>query len=194
MQIKCSKCGQLYNVDFSLVGRKVECVCGFKWFLREPMPQIVPARSLNEELEAITMEEMARFPERTAQRMSKDISAQYMNYVKMTNIKQEESLNDAYESLKNNCALGNPVPAVFKEFFKLCRKKNIEDKRNKNYRAVIDRINFMLELDKKQIRILYLTYSRNNRQFTLSVAREHYSKITITDRKNLEMCKAKLKK
>lgn len=194
MQIKCSKCGQLYNVDFSLVGRKVECVCGFKWFLREPMPQIMPARSLNEELEAISMEDIARFPKKTTQRISNVISVQYMNYIKKTNIIQEESFNDAYESLKNNCAYGNPVPGVFKEFFKLCRKKNTEDKKAKNYQSVIDRINFMLELDKKQIRILYLTYSRNNRQFTLSVAREHYSKITVTDRKNLELCKAKLSK
>ena len=99
----------------------------------------------------------------------------------------------AYEKTKEVCISGNPVPAVYREFFKICRKKNIADKKAKKYQAVIDRVELMLKLDKKQLETIWLSYGKTNPFVTKKEIYEHYSKITVTDRKNLEKCKELLK-
>lgn len=190
MIAKCRKCGEIYDVDFNLIGRKVQCVCGFKWILREEIPEITPARSLDEEIEAITIDDIAQSPEKALQKMHDVVSEQYHDYANIVSL--DESLDDSYERMKNHCASGNPVPAVFKEFFKICRKKNIADKKAKNFQAVVDRINMMLKLDKKMCRIIWLSSAKHN-GIPLRDIEEHYCAITITDRKNLAKCKELLK-
>lgn len=192
MIIKCCKCGEVYDVDSSLIGRKVQCVCGFKWIVREPIPEIIQARSLNEKIEEITIEDIAQSPEKSLQTIYDVNAAQYHDYVTAVSIAPNESLDDSYERMKNYCASGNPVPAVFKEFFKICRKKNIADKKAKNFQAVVDRINMMLKMDKKMCRIIWLSCAKHN-GIPLRDIEEHYSAITITDRKNLEKSKEFLK-
>ena len=35
MNISCPKCHQQYEVDVSLIGEKVECLCGHKWVVED---------------------------------------------------------------------------------------------------------------------------------------------------------------
>lgn len=65
--------------------------------------------------------------------------------------------------------------------------------RKKNYQAVCDRINLMLKLDGKQMETIWQTYKRANPLLTKQEVWGNYSKITITDRKNLAKCKELLK-
>ena len=190
MIVKCRKCGEIYDVDFNLIERKVQCVCGFKWILREEIPEITPARSLNEELEAITIDDIVQSPEKALQKMHDAVSRQYHDYATIASL--EESLDDTYEKMKLHCAYGNPVPGVFKEFFKICRKKNIADKKAKKFQTVVDRINMMIQLDKKMCKIKWLSCAKHN-GIPLRYIEEHYCAITITDRKNLAKCKELLK-
>ena len=188
MIIKCKKCGETYNVDVSMVGRKVECICGFKWILREPMPTIVPARSLNEEIERISLDDMINSPEKALQTMAKSVKNDYNEYLRSVSLNQELSFKEAYENLKNTCISGNPVPGVFREFFKLCRKQNISDKKEKHFQAVIDRVNLMLALNKKMCRIIWMSPAKKS-GVPLKDIENRYCAITVTDRKNLEKCK-----
>ena len=118
---------------------------------------------------------------------------QYAEYWKIAQSRKNDPLDVAYEKAKAICVSGNPVPAAYGEFFKLCRKKNIADKRAKKYQAVVDRIALMLILDKKQLDVIWLTNAMHN-GIKRSVIDEHYSLITITDKKNFKVCKELLKK
>jgi hypothetical protein len=74
----------------------------------------------------------------------------------------------------------------------MCRKRNIEDKKNQKYHAVVERINLMINLDKKMCEIIYQSTAKHN-GVPRKVIFDHYSAITKTDRKNLEKCKNLLK-
>lgn len=195
MIIQCSKCKQQYDVAISLVGEKVECICGHKWILRETMPPIVPAKDLNAQMRDKSMFDYGSFEEAysAAQEAHAITGEQFAEYEEIAQCRKDDSLDIAYEKAKSVCVSGNPVPGVFSEFFKLCRKKNIADKKAKKYQAVVDRISLMLKLDKKQRDIIWLSTAKHN-GVKRSVIDEHYSKITITDRKNFEKCKELLKK
>jgi hypothetical protein len=184
MKIICKKCKAEYDLDLSLVGRKVECECGEKWILREVFPHVISAKSLNDGFEEALLNKryeeavsiIAAFKEKTRQ--------QYEEYLRLT-ITQAQDENGKYEYLKYLCSCGNPVPSTYKEFFKLCRKRNAADKKVNSWLAIIDRILFMEKLDKKKRDIIWLTTARNN-GIKRSVIDEHYCSITETDRKNLD--------
>ena len=189
MKILCPYCNQEYEVDSSLVGQKVECVCGHKWILREPMPQLSPARSLNDVFDKITVKNTIN----GFCVYQKHEDSGFYQYQQIADSRKHDPLDVAYEKAKEVCISGNPVPAVYREFFKICRKKNIADKKAKKYQAVIDRVELMLKLDKKQLETIWLSCSKTNPFVTKKEIYEHYSKITITDRKNLAKCKELLK-
>ena len=196
MQIQCPKCKQQYDVEISLVGERVECICGYKWILREKIPSVIPARSLNEHMQKsifdyddLDIEEACSI----VQKYRAVMGEQYAEYWKIAQSRKNDPLDVAYEKAKAICVSGNPVPAAYGEFFKLCRKKNIADKRAKKYQAVVDRIALMLILDKKQLDVIWLTNAMHN-GIKRSVIDEHYSLITITDKKNFKVCKELLKK
>lgn len=185
MNISCPKCHQQYKVDVSLIGEKVECVCGYKWILRENNPVIAKARDLNEVFNKITIEDT----DVGFRVYQKHEDSGFGQYCQIADSRKNDSIDVAYEKTKEVCISGNPVPAVYREFFKICRKKNIADKKAKKYQAVIDRVELMLKLDKKQLETIWLSCSKTNSFVTKKEIYEHYSKITVTDRKNLEKCK-----
>ena len=190
MQISCPHCNQEYEVDPSIVGRKVECICGYKWILREPMPQISPARSLNDVFNKITVENTSN----GFCVYQKYEDSGFCQYEQIADSRKNDDLDFAYEKAKKVCVSGNPVPAVYCEFFKLCRKKNIIDKKLKNYQAVCDRIKLMLKLNEKQMETIWKTFERTNPFLTKQNVWENYSKITKTDLKNLAKCKELIEK
>lgn len=194
MQIQCPNCKQQYNVEISLVGERVECVCGYKWVLRETMPFIVPAKDLNAHMREKSLFDYDCFDDAHSafQEAHAIIGQQYAEYKEIARCRRDKPIDVAYEKAKTICASDNPVPGVYKEFFKLCRKKNIADKNAKKYQAVIDRINLMFELDKKQRDVIWLSVAKYN-GVKRSVIDEHYSKITITDRKTFAKCKELLR-
>ena len=189
MDIFCPKCHQQYEVDVSLVGERVECVCGYKWILRENNPVIAKAKDLNEVFNKITIEDTSN----GFCVYQKHEDSGFGQYQQIADSRKNDSIDVAYEKAKEVCISGNPVPAVYREFFKMCRKKNIADKKAKKYQAVIDRVELMLKLDKKQLETIWLSCSKTNPFVTKKEIYEHYSKITVTDRKNLEKCKELLK-
>lgn len=183
MEFRCEKCDEPYDVDISLVGRKVECVCGHKWILRETMPPIAYPRSLNENM----VFDAKVTSNRSAEIYSVTAANQYGQYLEAAECCNTEPLDIAYVKLKDICASESPVPAIFIAFFKLCRKKNIADYKQRHYQAVVDRIKFMLLLDKKMCWIKWDAYDRScGIPFETIVPR--YSAITITDRKKLNKC------
>lgn len=189
MNVSCPKCHQEYEVDISLIGEKVECVCGYKWILRENNPVIAKAKDLNEVFNKITIEDTSN----GFCVYQKHEDSGFGQYQQIADSRKNDSIDVAYEKAKEVCISGNPVPAVYREFFKMCRKKNIADKKAKKYQAVIDRVELMLKLDKKQLETIWLSCSKTNPFVTKKEIYEHYSKITVTDRKNLEKCKELLK-
>lgn len=190
MKIICKKCKAEYDLELSLVGRKVECQCGEKWILREVFPKVISAKSLNEGFEESLLNKsydeavsiIASFKGKTRQ--------QYEEYLRLVSSQCQDE-NSVYETLKYNCACGNPVPSTYKEFFKLCRKRNAADKKENLWFALIDRILFMEILDKKKRDIIWLTTAKNN-GVKRSVIDEHYCSITETDRKNLDFAMQKI--
>ena len=49
MRISCPNCDQKFDVDESMIGAKVECPCGNKWFVPAPPPSSFPAPELKKE-------------------------------------------------------------------------------------------------------------------------------------------------
>ena len=185
MNISCPKCHQEYEVDISLIGEKVECVCGYKWILRENISPVAKAKDLNEVFNKITIEDTSN----GFCVYQKYEDSGFCQYQQIADSRKNDSIDVAYEKAKEVCISGNPFPAVYREFFKICRKKNIADKKAKKYQAVIDRVELMLKLDKKQLETIWLSCCKTNPFLTKKEIYDHYSKITVTDRKNLEKCK-----
>ena len=125
MNISCPKCHQQYEVDVSLIGERVECVCGYIWILRENNPVISKARDLNEVFNKITIEDT----DVGFRVYQKHEDSGFDQYCQIADSRKNDSIDVAYEKAKEVCISGNPVPAVYREFFKMCRKKNIADKR-----------------------------------------------------------------
>jgi|GEM_PF-3979268 len=128
-------------------------------------------------------------------KMETEFSRQFNQGQELNRSYKNDDLEVSYRKLERACAEEDPVPAVFIDFFKLCRKKNKLDMAEKNYQAVIDRIEMMLEMDKKQIDIIWNNMSATGpvKHTTKTAIAKHYCKITITDRKNLQKCKALLR-
>lgn len=190
MKILCKKCKAEYDLDLSLVGQRVECPCGTKWILREVFPKVISARSLNQGFEDSLLEKNYEEAVRIIASLKVKMQQQYEEYLRYT-ASQPQDDNGKYESLKYLCACGNPVPATYKEFFKMCRKRNSDDKKENRWLAVVDRILFMEKLDKKKRDIIWLTTAKNN-GVKRSVIDEHYCSITETDRKNLDLAMQKI--
>lgn len=192
MKIQCPKCKAQYDVDCSIIGRKVECVCGKKWILREKFPRVLSARSINEDFEesllCVTLEEALL---KIADIKGK-MKTQYEQYLYLRHSSETEDQTE-YEKLKYMCACESPVPAVFKEFFKMCRKKNTADKKENKNLAVVDRIRFMIELDQKKRDIIWRSTAKHN-GISRGDIDAHYCSITITDRKNLDFCWSKIER
>lgn len=123
--------------------------------------------------------------------MKKEFGRQFEQGQELNDSYKNDALEVSYRKLEKVCAGEDPVPAVFVDFFKLCRKKNKLDMAGKNYQAVIDRIEMMLEMDKKQIDIIWNNMNAAGpvKHTTKTAIAKHYCKITITDRKNLQKCK-----
>ena len=197
MKISCPKCGQNYEVEDAVSGEKVECgVCSYKWFvpcmnkpiLQEHFPDIMPPVSWNENFSrsAFTFHFRSEALDDINRRKSEQ---KYYN-------QQHQPPKDetaAYCELKKICSLESPPPALFREFFKLCRKKNTDDKRKRNWHDLKNRIEFMQKLNEKQIEMIWISMKFHSHISKKEIAAA-YDKITVTDKKNLEKAKEMLKK
>jgi hypothetical protein len=200
MKTKCPVCDCCYDVTISLVGEHVECQCGHCWFLREEFPTIQPAYDLwNDTVVEEVCDTNGRF---IGYRVAKNCYT--ISYLpskelydtakeKFNKSKKIEDIDYAYEFIKQLCVDTSPAPAVFNLFFKLCRIRNISDKKAGKYQAVVDRIEFMLALEQKKHEILYISYGKNVDMTLEQIQRTPtYISITQTDYKNLQICKDKL--
>jgi hypothetical protein len=200
MQIKCPICDYPYEVPVSFVGEHVECQCGHCWFLRETMPAIQPAYDL---MDDDVIEEVCDVNGRFIGYHTTDscytktsVPSQELYSAAKEKFRQSKRIEDtdqAYEVIRQFCTDTSPAPVVFDLFFKLCRMRNIADKRAGKYQAVIDRIEFMLALEQKKHEILYISYGKNI-GLTLEDVKQtpNYIYITKTDHKNLKTCREKL--
>ena len=203
MNINCPYCNQEYkDLPDDYINQKANCgACGKDFIIKKTQPdtnsqiiEIIPAKPIKYESSL----NYGSFDEACSKAVAVHAHAeqQHEQYLELHESYTNDPLDIAYSKFKLVCATESPVPEVFKDFFKLCRKKNKLDISSKNYKSVIRRVQFMQKLDKKLINVIWynMNATRKVTHTTKLKISEHYTQIKVTDIKNLEKCKSLLKK